>query len=128
MDGWERHKGTQSTHKHAHTHACTHTHTRTRAHTHTHTYTHTHAQFTPLPAVRCCCWCCCRCRAQVNHWGGRVAVEGWEAHDCTRGVNIFGAATLTRALINGRSDNGEARWARRVWGDTAACDARVCVP
>ncbi|KAG1679774.1 hypothetical protein FOA52_012685 [Chlamydomonas sp. UWO 241] len=43
----------------------------------------------------------------ISHWGDRVRVDCWEAHDCTRGANIFGDASLTNALINGKSGN---RW------------------
>lgn len=46
----------------------------------------------------------------VSHWGNRVQVTGWEAHDCTRGANVFGQARLSDAVINGRSDNLNAEW------------------
>ncbi len=45
----------------------------------------------------------------ISHWGRRVEVAGWEAHDCTRGANIFGVAALKDAVINGRSDNVPAK-------------------
>ncbi|KAG1661973.1 hypothetical protein FOA52_007145 [Chlamydomonas sp. UWO 241] len=45
----------------------------------------------------------------ISHWGDRVAVDHWEAHDCTRGANIFGDASLSNVLITGQSAN--------VWSD-----------
>jgi len=45
----------------------------------------------------------------VSHWGDRVLVEGWEATDCTRGVNLFGNAKLYKARIEGRSNNRDAQ-------------------
>ncbi|KAG1656076.1 hypothetical protein FOA52_005738 [Chlamydomonas sp. UWO 241] len=41
----------------------------------------------------------------ISHWGDRVSVDRWEAHDCTRGANIFGDASLSNAVINGQSNN-----------------------
>ncbi|KXZ46641.1 hypothetical protein GPECTOR_42g852 [Gonium pectorale] len=46
----------------------------------------------------------------ISHWGARVRVVGWEAHDCTRGANIFGLALLGNALVNGRSANADAQY------------------
>lgn len=51
----------------------------------------------------------------LSHWGQRVKVVGWEAHDCSRGANIFGVAQLSNALINGRSANQWARWGGGGW-------------
>ncbi|KAG1681196.1 hypothetical protein FOA52_015639 [Chlamydomonas sp. UWO 241] len=45
----------------------------------------------------------------ISHWGDRVAVDRWEAHDCTRGANVFGDASLSNAFITGQSAN--------VWSD-----------
>eukprot|EP00955_Chlamydomonas_euryale_P030451 320552-Chlamydomonas_euryale.AAC.32 len=41
----------------------------------------------------------------ISHWGDRVRVDSWEAHDCSRGANVFGDASVSNALINGRSAN-----------------------
>ena len=45
----------------------------------------------------------------ISHWGQRVKVNRWEAHDCTRGANVFGKALVANAVINGRSGN---EWAK----------------
>ncbi|KAG2427679.1 hypothetical protein HXX76_012328 [Chlamydomonas incerta] len=46
----------------------------------------------------------------LSHWGARVRVSGWEAHDCVRGANVFGLAQLSNAYINGRSANADAKY------------------
>lgn len=34
----------------------------------------------------------------VSHWGNRVAVINWTAHDCVRGANIFGTFPVASTL------------------------------
>ncbi|GLC70469.1 hypothetical protein PLESTF_000985100 [Pleodorina starrii] len=46
----------------------------------------------------------------ISHWGARVRVRDWEAHDCVRGANIFGLAQLADAVVNGRSGNVDAQY------------------
>eukprot|EP00798_Chlamydomonas_sp_ICE-L_P010644 gene10644-12323_t len=41
----------------------------------------------------------------ISHWGPRAKTIGWEAHDGTRGANMFGEAQISNALINGESGN-----------------------
>ena len=50
-------------------------------------------------------------------------VIDWEAYDCTRGANVFGIATLSNAVVVGRSANYWARWVG-VCGCVHAC---ICV-
>jgi hypothetical protein len=47
------------------------------------------------------------CQRGMLHWGKRVIVSGYEAHDITRGITMFGSAVVTDALINRQSSN---RW------------------
>lgn len=47
------------------------------------------------------------CQRGMLHWGRRVLVSGYEAHDITRGITMFGSAVVTNALINRQSGN---RW------------------
>ncbi|KAL6754041.1 hypothetical protein V8C86DRAFT_399941 [Haematococcus lacustris] len=51
----------------------------------------------------------------VSHWGQRVQVINWEAHDCVRGANVFGVALLKNAWINGRSNNYWALYPDRLY-------------
>ena len=45
------------------------------------------------------------CNRGLNHWGQRVEAIGYEAHDVTKGITMFGDAYLKRTLIEGRSGN-----------------------
>jgi hypothetical protein len=47
------------------------------------------------------------CQRGLLHWGKRVIVSNYEAHDVTRGLEIFGDAVLSGGLINRQSGN---RW------------------
>jgi hypothetical protein len=48
------------------------------------------------------------CQRGINHWGSRVIVDTYEAHDVTRGITIFGVFVLNNAIINRRSENNKS--------------------
>jgi hypothetical protein len=45
------------------------------------------------------------CQRGLLQWGRRVIVSDYEAHDVTRGLEIFGDAVLSGGLINRQSSN-----------------------
>lgn len=45
------------------------------------------------------------CNRGLNHWGERVEAIGYEAHDVTKGITLFGEAFLKNTIIEGRSAN-----------------------
>jgi hypothetical protein len=51
----------------------------------------------------------------ISHWGDRVVVDGWEAHECVRGANVFGDSVLRNALVNGGTGNAWSQYPGSIW-------------
>eukprot|EP01125_Pyxidicula_operculata_P020153 TRINITY_DN7392_c0_g1_i1.p1 TRINITY_DN7392_c0_g1~~TRINITY_DN7392_c0_g1_i1.p1 ORF type:complete len:1411 (+),score=306.06 TRINITY_DN7392_c0_g1_i1:3-4235(+) len=45
------------------------------------------------------------CQHGLNHWGERVDLTYFEAHDVTRGSTIFGTSWMGHAIVNQKSNN-----------------------
>ena len=55
------------------------------------------------------------CMRGTLHWGDRIQIENYEAHDILRGSEMFGKASIYKALINGRSRNTAGWQAQEGW-------------